>query len=128
MSLMQVWGLTDTGLVRKENQDAYAADQVDGHTVCVVCDGMGGAKAGNVASLVAVETFVDALKEMGSQEESRPAIPWPWLAAGGGGVVVLAAVGSILYRRKKKAAEQLTAGGWEDWDDESPNGTEEKEP
>ena len=30
MSLMQVWGLTDTGLVRKENQDAYAADQVDG--------------------------------------------------------------------------------------------------
>lgn len=43
MSLMQVWGLTDTGLVRKENQDAYAADQIAGHTVCVVCDGMGGA-------------------------------------------------------------------------------------
>ena len=71
---------------------------------------------------------VDDFMDEGLEEEAKPAIPWPWLAAGGGGVVVLAAVGSILYRRKKKAAEQLTAGGWEDWDDESPNGTEEKEP
>ena len=39
---MRVWGITDTGLVRKENQDAYAAELCEetGQTICVVCDGM----------------------------------------------------------------------------------------
>ena len=62
MSLMQVWGLTDTGLVRKENQDAYAADQISGHTVCVVCDGMGGAAGGQEASHIAVFTFMEEVR------------------------------------------------------------------
>ena len=62
MSLMQIWGLTDTGLVRKENQDAYAADQISGHTVCVVCDGMGGAAGGQEASRIAVFTFMEEMR------------------------------------------------------------------
>ena len=42
--MMNVWGITDTGLVRHENQDAYAVRVCEdsGFTVCVVCDGMGG--------------------------------------------------------------------------------------
>lgn len=39
---MKMWGITNTGLVRSENQDAYAAFTVGGYSAAVVCDGMGG--------------------------------------------------------------------------------------
>ena len=57
---MQSWGLTDPGCVRKQNQDAYRMEQLDRSTLlCVVCDGMGGAKSGNVASSLAVDAFTE---------------------------------------------------------------------
>ncbi len=60
---MQCWGLTDTGNVRKQNQDAYRIEQLDkGTMLCVVCDGMGGAKSGNIASSLAVEVFVEEVR------------------------------------------------------------------
>ena len=60
---MQSWGLTDPGCVRKQNQDAYRIEQLDrGTLLCVVCDGMGGAKSGNVASSLAVEVFVEEIR------------------------------------------------------------------
>lgn len=62
---MKAWGKTDTGLVRTENQDAFFIDLLyeEGIALCVVCDGMGGAKAGGVASALAAEMFVDGVKE-----------------------------------------------------------------
>ena len=56
---MQSWGLTDVGCVRKQNQDAFHIEKLDRHSLlCVVCDGMGGAKSGNIASSLAVDVFV----------------------------------------------------------------------
>ena len=64
--MMQIWGMTDVGLVRKENQDAYLVRErtQSGHTVCVVCDGMGGAAGGQLASKIATETFVSELEKV----------------------------------------------------------------
>ncbi len=61
---MNVWGITHPGLVREQNQDAFEIRVLaDGGVIAVVCDGMGGAKSGNVASSLATGTFMDALMQ-----------------------------------------------------------------
>ena len=60
---MQYWAITDAGCVREQNQDTYQIESLDKNTVlCLVCDGMGGAKSGNVASSLAAEVFVDEIR------------------------------------------------------------------
>ena len=60
---MQYWGLTDPGCTRTQNQDAYQIEPLDKNTLlCVVCDGMCGAKSGNVASSLAVDVFTQEVK------------------------------------------------------------------
>jgi len=56
--------LSHRGLVRKGNEDACAACAESG--AFVVCDGMGGAAAGEVASQLASETFLSHLRSSNS--------------------------------------------------------------
>ena len=51
---MRVVGISDTGLVREKNEDAFLMDEDQGFFL--VCDGMGGHRGGEVASHMAVET------------------------------------------------------------------------
>ena len=44
------YGVTDVGLARERNEDAFLIDESLG--LFIVCDGMGGHAAGEVASLV----------------------------------------------------------------------------
>lgn len=48
---------TDIGLKRDENQDAVRCEYFGHNVLAVVCDGMGGERAGKEASAVAVEEF-----------------------------------------------------------------------
>ena len=72
---MQCWGLTDPGCVRKQNQDFYQIEQLDRSTMlCIVCDGMGGAKSGNIASSLAVDVFVQEVKRVWKPRMDRESI------------------------------------------------------
>ena len=75
---MEFWGITDSGKVRKHNQDVYQmlSNEDKDVAVLVVCDGMGGANAGNIASELAADAFIshmkskiDEIKETKNQDE-----------------------------------------------------------
>lgn len=73
---MEYFGITDKGRVRPTNQDIYRIEACPDRdsALVLVCDGMGGANAGNVASRFAAECFVEEAKpalETGADEMTR---------------------------------------------------------
>lgn len=56
---MKIAALTDIGSCRQENQDNYCAQQLTNGTAWgIVCDGMGGANGGRIASHIATDSML----------------------------------------------------------------------
>jgi protein phosphatase len=55
--MLRAGGVTDRGRVRQTNEDCYGIDAT--LRLCVVADGMGGHRAGEIASRMAVDTVID---------------------------------------------------------------------
>jgi len=62
-------GITDVGKMRKANEDSYYMD--DDLQIYVVADGMGGHKAGEVASRIVVETIQDKMNQKPSNTDGE---------------------------------------------------------
>ena len=55
---MKSFGLTDKGAVRRDNQDSFILEKCRNSLIVALCDGMGGAKAGGLASQLSNKAFV----------------------------------------------------------------------
>ncbi|MFB6262041.1 MAG: cyclic nucleotide-binding domain-containing protein [Bradymonadaceae bacterium] len=67
------WGATDVGNVRDTNQDSFLVSPE--HGLFVVADGVGGQRAGDVASQILVETIEEATESLLELvEESNPVV------------------------------------------------------
>lgn len=61
---MKLVARTDVGLVRENNQDSYTTSELEnGAVLAIVCDGMGGAAEGQLASMQAVKVIKDRISE-----------------------------------------------------------------
>lgn len=72
---MYAAGLTDVGIARSENQDyIFVCNKPIGPfpNLFIVADGMGGHKAGDVASTTAVEKFSGFVRDFAAQEFIQP--------------------------------------------------------
>jgi protein phosphatase len=52
--------VSDTGLRREENEDSFGVFELEDGLLTVLCDGLGGNKAGEVASSLSVETIYNS--------------------------------------------------------------------
>ena len=133
--MIKFMGATDTGKVRQQNQDAFICRRVGENTgYAIVCDGMGGEKAGEVASATACQ-LIDKFFHRDVNEQMSKAVIFSAISAanakvysmakenpdyhGMGTTLVLAVVvgenmhivnigDSRIYMAEKKAVKQLT--------------------
>ena len=70
MVILKSAGYTDIGKIRKSNQDTFFAS--DEKQLYIVADGMGGHKAGDVASRMTVAAVENYFKTYGKQKRNTP--------------------------------------------------------
>ncbi|MBS7402873.1 MAG: Stp1/IreP family PP2C-type Ser/Thr phosphatase [Oscillospiraceae bacterium] len=72
---MKGYTITDIGKVRSENQDSVRFvqdDELQALGILVLCDGMGGAQAGSVASNIAMSAFIERSRQSLSEGRRAP--------------------------------------------------------
>lgn len=61
---MKIFGNSDIGLVRRANEDSFRCEMLSEQTaLLIVCDGMGGAKGGSVASSLAMNKVFEVIRQ-----------------------------------------------------------------
>ena len=74
---MKYYGITDRGLIRKNNQDSYVIASNEARDVfAIVADGIGGNLGGDIASRMAVSHFSKAFSETGSFRSESQVKSW----------------------------------------------------
>ena len=61
---LEIGGATDPGSVRSNNEDSFGYDENTG--IFVLCDDVGGAAAGEVASRIAVQSILNHFRRIGT--------------------------------------------------------------
>lgn len=75
VAVVKIVAKTDKGIVRDENQDAYSVCELPNEVAwAVVCDGMGGAAGGNIASALAVKVISERLNASYNDELNENSI------------------------------------------------------
>ena len=80
--MYKMYGITDRGLVRANNEDGFLLNHVlitegdaslekDAPIIAVVADGMGGENAGDVASFLTLESFARLEEPIGEENDLK---------------------------------------------------------
>ena len=81
---MEIFSKSDVGLVRAQNQDDFRFGVIAPNCVwAVVCDGMGGANGGNIASATAVDYISTKITDLYKSDMTKEQIRDPELAGMG---------------------------------------------
>ena len=74
---MKTYYISDTGKVRSHNEDSVMITKnLNGEFLMIVADGMGGHKAGEVASSIVVNGFTDNFKNLDTIGDKSNAVNW----------------------------------------------------
>lgn len=85
---------TDIGLVREENQDTVRVEEYYGNVFAVVCDGMGGERSGQEASITAIDEVFNRFRKGFSNELDTIAVRQLMTAS-------ISAANSIVYTKAR---------------------------